>query len=372
MIPSPSSPPVRPRRVDLRRPTGGADVIVAVVLALAAVCSMVLVPVGTISRSPVFVVTAGRRVYAVPPGTTLDRFLRVTGREPRAGNLVAVDHSILRRGVRPGYVTVNGRRVTGNPTLATGDRIAVHNGRNVREPLVREVFRIPGGMKGNPEFYLGTAPAEEIVVRGALSGKVLRTTYQAIGPESQPPAIALTFDDGPWPNSTLKILRVLRRYHVRATFCVIGYLAQRYPDLVRREKAAGMEICNHSWNHPLNPPLARLSKSAVRKQIARADGVLGSLGITPTLFRPPGGSYDAAVIKVARSLGQRIAMWSIDPRDWVPGTTAKQIAHRVLAAARPGYIVDLHDGGGDRTATLKALPKIIKGIRKMGLRFAVM
>jgi len=89
--------------------------------------------------------------------------------------------------------------------------------------------------------------------------------------------------------------------------------------------------------------------------------------VRPALFRPPGGSYGPPTLDIARSLGLRVVLWSVDPADWTPGITTKQIVARVLSAVQPGAIVLLHDGGGDRTATLKALPAIIKGIRKRHL-----
>jgi len=92
-------------------------------------------------------------------------------------------------------------------------------------------------------------------------------------------------------------------------------------------------------------------------------GVLSLAGVRPTLFRPPGGSYGAVTLDVARSLGLRVVLWSVDPADWTPGISSKAIVHRVLSNVGPGSIVLLHDGGGDRSATLAALPAIIKGIR---------
>jgi peptidoglycan-N-acetylglucosamine deacetylase len=89
-------------------------------------------------------------------------------------------------------------------------------------------------------------------------------------------------------------------------------------------------------------------------------------GRTPQLLRPPGGSFSPAVVRTAQALGERVVLWSVDPADWRPGVSARQIAGRVLGAVRPGSIVILHDGGGDRTATIRALPAIVKGIRQKG------
>jgi len=84
---------------------------------------------------------------------------------------------------------------------------------------------------------------------------------------------------------------------------------------------------------------------------------------------PPGAAaFSPAVVRTAEALGEWVVLWSVDPTDWSPGVTARQIARRVLGAVRPGSIVILHDGGGDRSATIRALPVIVKGIRQRGLR----
>jgi peptidoglycan/xylan/chitin deacetylase (PgdA/CDA1 family) len=161
---------------------------------------------------------------------------------------------------------------------------------------------------------------------------------------------------------------VLRRLHVRATFFVVGYLAEQYPQIVALEKRDGMAIGNHTYNHPEVPPFGQLPAQLVRDEIGLGARSLHRLGIRPRLFRPPAGSYSPTVIRNAAALGERVVLWSIDPVDWSAGISAQQIATRVLGAVRPGSIVILHDGGGDRSATIRALPMIIRGIRRKGLR----
>src|SRR5439155_22919170 len=90
----------------------------------------------------------------------------------------------------------------------------------------------------------------------------------------RPPAVALTFDDGPWPNSTTKVLAVLKRLHVKATFFVIGYLVERYPEIVRAELRAGMAIGDHSWDHPTSPPFTRLSPRRAKLEMAKVKWLL--------------------------------------------------------------------------------------------------
>jgi peptidoglycan/xylan/chitin deacetylase (PgdA/CDA1 family) len=181
--------------------------------------------------------------------------------------------------------------------------------------------------------------------------------------------VALTFDDGPWPHTTQQMLTILSQRQAPATFFVVGRQVERYPELVRREVAAGMAIGSHSYRHP--QPFDRLPVARIRDEITQGRRTLVPLGIYPVGFRPPGGAASPAVTAAAQELGDRTVLWSVDPADWQPGVASDQLVQRVLAAARPGAIVLLHDGGGNRSATVAALPAIIDGLRRLGLTLTV-
>jgi peptidoglycan-N-acetylglucosamine deacetylase len=181
--------------------------------------------------------------------------------------------------------------------------------------------------------------------------------------------VALTFDDGPWPHSTEQILNILTQRRAPATFFTVGRQVQRYPDLVRQELAAGMAVGSHSWSHP--QPFDRLPLGHLRDEITHGRRTLELLGVRPVGFRPPGGAASATVLAAAQGLGEPTVLWNVDPADWHPGVTADQLVQRVLAAVRPGAIVLLHDGGGDRSATVAALPAIIDGLHRLGLTLTV-
>jgi len=224
-------------------------------------------------------------------------------------------------------------------------------------------------MPADPQFLLSRIPGVDVVIRGALSHEFVSVQFR---PDQAQPllerAVALTFDDGPSPTETPRILTLLRRLRVHATFFVVGYLADQYPQIVALEQRDGMAIGNHTYNHPEVPPFAQLPPQLLRDEIALGARSISRLGIRPRLLRPPGGSFSPAVISSAKALGERVVLWSVDPRDWSPDITARQITARVLDAVRPGSIVILHDGGGDRSATIRALPLIVKGIRHRALR----
>ena len=181
-----------------------------------------------------------------------------------------------------------------------------------------------------------------------------------------PHEVALTFDDGP-SDYTPAVLAVLTRYNVPATFFPVGYLAAAHPDLLVAEAHAGMSVQVHSWDHA---DLTRLSVPAIRDELIRtANAIQAAVGRRPACFRPPYGSTNGTVAAEGAKLGLTQILWNVDPSDYLrPG--ANVIASRVLAAANGrGLVVTIHDGGGDRSQTVTALPAIIEGLHARGYTF---
>jgi peptidoglycan/xylan/chitin deacetylase (PgdA/CDA1 family) len=308
----------------------------------------------------------------VTPGTTIEVALRGSGARPRAGDLLDIDGKVLRAGAFPSALTLNGKPAQVGTPLLAGDRVVELAGHDRTESLKRMVVPAPGGVPSNPQFFVDTVPGRSVIVRGAVSHELVSSRFVPTGPARPQRAVALTFDDGPSLEYTPRFLKALAKLHVPATFFVIGYLAAEYPNLVRREVRMGMVVGNHSYNHPEVPPFDQLPLPLMRDEISLGDVELAKLGVHTRLFRPPGGGTASRLVDTAAALGQRVVLWSVDPVDWTPGVTAKQITQRVLAGIRPGAIVDLHDGGGDRSATLAALPAIVKGIRARGLKLVAL
>jgi len=181
----------------------------------------------------------------------------------------------------------------------------------------------------------------------------------ANGPRDRP-ALALTFDDGP-SDYTRGFLDVLREKHAHATFFEIGQEIPGRAAMIRRILREGSEIGNHTMHHAFFPGYSEIAPTSAL--------IESSTHFSPCLFRPPGGGVDAAVIDAAAGLGMRTVTWDVDPGDWAnPGSGA--VYGRVVGAARPGSIVVMHDGGGDRSGTLAALPHIVDTLRARGFRFA--
>lgn len=183
------------------------------------------------------------------------------------------------------------------------------------------------------------------------------------------PEVALTFDDGPNPYYTQQVLAVLQQYGIKATFFCIGRQVAEYPWLVQQEYAAGNVIGNHTWSHP---DLTKLSSDDILTQInTTSDAIQQAIGVRPTFFRPPYGVFNANVLTQANQLGLTTIIWNDEARDWTtPGISV--ISSRILGLAGNGAIILLHDGGGNRSQTVAALPTIITSLRQQGYTFVTL
>lgn len=184
--------------------------------------------------------------------------------------------------------------------------------------------------------------------------------------------VALTFDDGPNPEATPRILDALAARNVKATFFVLGRHADRWPDIVARAAREGHTIGNHGWHHRKlhvrGPGYVRRDLTMGTESIERASG------IRPRLFRAPHGFRSPWVTPIAASLGQKTVGWSRGVWDSAkPGVD--RIVRRTVEGTRPGRIMLLHDGDGydmdgDRRQTADALPRILGELEDLGYQFA--
>ena len=178
--------------------------------------------------------------------------------------------------------------------------------------------------------------------------------------------LALTFDDGPDPTWTPRVLDTLREAGARATFFLVAERALRAPEVVRRMVAEGHEVASHSWSHRC---LWFCGPRATADEIGRAHAHLTALaGTAPRHFRPPWGMVNAAMFPALRRVGERCVFWSIQPEGRRPVAAGRQVED-VLRRAHPGAIVDLHDAEGTPGAPgrlVDALPALLAGLRERG------
>ena len=173
--------------------------------------------------------------------------------------------------------------------------------------------------------------------------------------------VAITFDDGPSPTLTPRVLEVLRLHDVHATFFLLGTQVEKFPALARDIADAGHDLANHSLSHR---SFRSLFPSEITRELDRTDAAIAAAtGLRPRFVRPPYGRFPDSTVALVRDRGGDLVLWSVDAGDW-GDAPPEQIATAVVEAATPGAIILLHDR---EPATVRALPEILAGLRRRGL-----
>ena len=179
--------------------------------------------------------------------------------------------------------------------------------------------------------------------------------------------IALTFDDGPWLSATPQVLDILKQKNIKATFFLVGQNLRHLPQVGQRMVAEGHAIGNHTWHH-WHRPMDEFT--AMREIEDTASLITATTGVKTHLFRPPNGFLYNGLADYALKQKYVVVAWSIDSGDWHKhGVSAERLVKRVVEKAKPGAIILMHDGGGDRSKTVQALPQIIDQLTQRGYQF---
>ena len=203
----------------------------------------------------------------------------------------------------------------------------------------------------------------------APTGQWYGRTFTGVGRGSK--QIALTYDDGPNDPYTLRLLEVLARYDVHATFFLIGRYVRQRPEIVREIVRAGHVVGNHTFTHPL---LIFKSAEEIRQELSNCRAALqDTIGEHSNLFRPPFGGRRPAVLRIARELGLEPVMWNVTGYDW-DAPPAEVIERKVAKQMHGGDVILLHDGGhkqmgADRSQTVLATDRLIKRYKSEGYEF---
>ena len=378
-----------PKRRRKRRAT-------ALVIGLVVVAAVIGGVAWAAFNPPFFKVSVNGTSYTVDAGTTIADVIEKGYASPAAGDLIAVDGSVAQQGGGDAFAaTVNGQATNDGSTKLTRDAVVnIEDGADVEEEYTETTETIPHGTSGIDysklaSYYQGSihvfsdgVDGEKVVKTGKVSGKTVEEVTKqaedagynsydaAVGDEK---VIALTFDDGPWPTTTAEILDILKENGAHATFFQIGNQVAENAEVEKRIVEEGNQVGSHTWDHASGSGqgvnLTFMSASEQRDEVTKGfDAIESTLGTSVThILRAPGGNYYGSLVDNLKDLVDAEIGWDVDTEDWRrPGADA--IAQAILSA-KPGQVVLMHDGGGDRSQTVEALRQALPQLVAQGYKF---
>ncbi|BAY67410.1 polysaccharide deacetylase family protein [Anabaena sp. FACHB-709] len=248
-------------------------------------------------------------------------------------------------------------------SITVGTLLAFHRNQSV---IVTQDLPVPRNQVESPVKPQSPPPPKLDKLTFTVPIQYQGKTVYKVQTNSNEKVIALTFDDGPWQKTTPEILEILKQNQIKATFFWVGQAIQANPDIAKRVVAEGHAIGNHTWHHWYR----RMNEATAKSEIERtSDLIYKTTGVKTHLFRPPGGVLNNGLVAYAKSQKNAVVMWSLTSADTDPRAKPEVFVKNVVKGAKPGYIVLMHDGGGDRQRTVKALPQIISGLKQQGYKF---
>lgn len=390
-IPLEDAPRVRAARPTMRRPEPAPKrnkIIGGAVAALAA--ALVAVGIFAYAQSLHIDITVNGQEERVATGSTLSDLVDAGIASPTPGNLLAIDGSIAEEGGGVRFTaTVNGTEVDDeNAVLAEGDTVQIDHGHDVTEDYTESTVDVAPQLvfegSGAIHCYTGDGtPGKVNRKTGNVSGVVVDETieeptnavvkkYNAQTGDDR--VVALTFDDGPWPDTTDQILDILAENGAKATFFTIGsQIDGAKADSVKRAYNEGHQICTHTWDHAAGSGqgvnLGYMSAEEQVQEVQKGyDAISQVTGAEASrVIRTPGGNFNESTALNLKPLVSAEIGWNIDTEDWRrPG--AEAIAEKIKQA-KNGSIILMHDGGGDRSQTVEALRIALPYLKEQGFRF---
>ena len=341
---------------------------------------------------PRYDVTINGQTVTIDRDATIADVIEAGYAAPVAGNLLAIDGNVaVPGGGTPFTATVDGVPTTdANTKLAKDAVVEISNGTDTTETFTVSEEVIPHGQReidtsagaywaGSLHVYEKGQDGLNTTKVGDVSGAVI--TEQTVAPVDsgyhiytanvgEDKVIALTFDDGPWPETTDQILDILEANGARATFFTIGNQVQSYAAQVQREQALGCQTCTHTWDHASGSGQGvNITYMSAEEQIAEVqqgyDVLREVLGVEPAhILRAPGGNYYGDAIFNLEPYVDAEVGWDVDTEDWRrPGADA--IYERIMSV-QPGQVILMHDGGGDRSQTVEAVSRAVPELVAQG------
>lgn len=331
---------------------------------LLAVLAFLLLPTGQANFH--HLVQINGLTLAISPTATLSQVAGDSLALTHAGSELDLTGDVIGMGQGSlGQMTLHGIPLTPDTLLNDGAIVVIAHGAHHLEGISKKKQTLPyetimEGKGAVVTLVQKGIPGEREIYRGDRSGKqaalfTLADPQNALVRRSSTAGsgqklVALTFDDGPG-KYTQGVLDALAAKNVPATFFVLGGNAAANPGMMKKIRAAGHQVENHTWGHPV---LTKTSDDKIRSEIKRTSDVLGGT----RYLRPPYGAYDSRVAAIAGEMGHRLVMWTVDTLDWKNRNADAMLQH-VKRDTRPGGIILLHDGGIDRSQTVAAIPRIV-------------
>ncbi len=359
--------------------------IVVAVVAIAALLWFFVIP------KPFDVTVNGKQV-TMKPGSTVMTLVDEGIVRPVPGNLVAVDGSLITTGEGERLsATINGNKATPDTPLSKDMVIEVENGGNKTEDFTSTEEVVPfetinddtsfsAYWSGSIHELKDGQDGLRTVKTGTISGKTVSEDTKPMVPggfhnytvQTDEKVIALTFDDGPWPETTDQILDILQANGAKATFFTIGSQIQPYAASTKRAYDMGCEILTHTWDHAdgsgQGVDLTLMSPQEQIDEVTQGYAAIAAvIGKEPThMMRAPGGNFHDEIINTLWPYLDAEIGWDVDTEDWArPGADA--IAARILSV-EPGQVILMHDGGGDRSQTVEALRQALPELTARGFK----
>ena len=341
-----------------------------------------------------FNVTINGEVQRMDRGDTLATIVEKGYASPAAGDLLAVDGSILEEsGGHMFEATLDGKATHDPETRLTKNNVVeMTDGEDVTEDADVTEETIPHGQTSSSTdmgaYWFGALHVYEQGEDGIRTTKTGKKSGITVSEETKPAVdagytiysantgedkvIALTFDDGPWPETTDAILDVLEENGAKATFFTIGNQIGSYTSQVQRAASLGCQVATHTWDHADGSGQGvNLTYMSAEEQVWEIqqgyEAIQQALGAEPSrILRAPGGNYYGSIIQTLEPYVDAEIGWDVDTEDWrLPGSDA--IYERIMSA-KPGNVILMHDGGGDRWQTVEAVKRAVPELVAQGYR----
>ena len=331
-------------------------------------------------------ITLNGKATEVRIGSTLEDVISEGDVQVKPGNLVSVSGNVLEEGKGSAYsAKVNDADMSGQDAgsfhVQGGEKIEIGDGSDkiedydATEETTQPKLRMEGGAGAIAYVKQWGMPGKVETRTGKQSGETATVTVSDpqdcviylhnVKPDNDRKIVALTFDDGP-STYTKQYLDILNQYGARATFFNLGNSVKNMPDASRAIVEQGSQVASHTTSHK---DLATLDAAGLQSELSTAfQAIQDADGVTTTIFRPPYGSYNIKCWLSSGGIASASIIWNIDSVDWKrPGADA--IVQSCTTNVKPGSIILMHDGGGNRDQDVEALPTIIKTLQDQGYEF---